>query len=127
MEIDHVAMYVKDLENTKSFFEKYFGAISNDGYHNKNTNFRSYFLSFENGSRLEIMNKPDMDDEEKSVARTGFIHIAFSVGSKEKVDELTSKLKTDGYEVLSGPRTTGDGYYESCIIDLENNQIEITV
>ena len=147
MKIDHVAMYVKDLENTKSFFEKYFGAISNvkdlentksffekyfgaisnDGYHNKNTNFRSYFLSFENGSRLEIMNKPDMNDEEKSVARTGFIHIAFSVGSKEKVDELTSQLKADGYEVLSGPRTTGDGYYESCIIDLENNQIEITV
>ena len=127
MEIDHVAMYVKDLENTKSFFEKYFGAISNDGYHNKNTNFRSYFLSFENGSRLEIMNKPDMDDKEKSVARTGFIHIAFSVGSKEKVDELTSQLKADGYEVLSGPRTTGDGYYESCIIDLESNQIEITV
>ena len=127
MKIDHVAMYVKDLENTKSFFEKYFGAISNDGYHNKNTDFRSYFLSFENGSRLEIMNKPDMDDEEKSVARTGFIHIAFSVGSKEKVDELTSQLKADGYEVLSGPRTTGDGYYESCIIDLESNQIEITV
>ena len=73
------------------------------------------------------MNKPDMDDEEKSVARTGFIHIAFSVGSKEKVDELTSQLKADGYEVLSGPRTTGDGYYESCIVDLENNQIEITV
>ena len=68
-----------------------------------------------------------MDDEEKSVARTGFIHIAFSVGSKEKVDELTSQLKADGYEVLSGPRTTGDGYYESCIVDLENNQIEITV
>ena len=73
------------------------------------------------------MNKPDMDDEEKSIARTGFIHIAFSVGSKEKVDELTSQLKEDGYEVLSGPRTTGDGYYESCIVDLENNQIEITV
>ena len=120
-------MYVKDLENTKSFFEKYFSATSNDGYHNKNTNFRSYFLSFGNGSRLEIMNKPDMDDKEKSVARTGFIHIAFSVGSKEKVDELTSQLKADGYEVLSGPRTTGDGYYESCIVDLENNQIEITV
>ena len=127
MKIDHVAMYVKDLEKTKTFFEKYFSATSNDGYHNKNTNFRSYFLSFENGSRLEIMNKPDMDDEEKSVARTGFIHIAFSVGSKEKVDELTSQLKADGYEVLSGPRTTGDGYYESCIVDLENNQIEITV
>ena len=63
------------------------------------------------------MNKPDMDDEEKSIARTGFIHIAFSVGSKEKVDELTSQLKEDGYEVLSGPRTTGDGYYESCIVD----------
>ncbi len=73
------------------------------------------------------MNKPCMQDDEKSITRTGLIHIAFSVGSKEKVDNLTMQLKADGYEVISGPRTTGDGYYESCILGIEGNQIEITV
>ena len=73
------------------------------------------------------MNKPEMSDFPKEFARTGYAHIAFSVGSKEKVDALTAELKTDGYEVVSGPRTTGDGYYESCIIAIEGNQIEITV
>ena len=83
-------------------------------------------MSFDGEARLELMNKADMVDAEKSLTRTGFIHIAFSVGSKEKVDELTAQLKADGFEVISGPRTTGDGYYESCIVDLEGNQIEIT-
>ncbi len=106
---------------------KYFEAKSNEGYHNKNTDFRSYFLSFGDGARLEIMNKPEMSDVPKDLARTGFIHLAFSVGSKEKVDCLTAQLKADGYEVVSGPRTTGDGYYESCIVAIEDNQIEITV
>lgn len=73
------------------------------------------------------MNKPQMDDAEKTLARTGLIHIAFSVGSRERVDELTEELKRDGYEVVSGPRTTGDGYYESCVIGIDGNQIEITV
>ena len=127
MKIEHVAMYVNDLERAKMFFEKYFGAVSGDGYHNKKTDFRSFFLSFDDGSRLEIMNRPDMDDSEKGWNRTGFIHVAFSVGSKEKVDELTARLKKDGYDVISGPRTTGDGYYESCIVGIEQNQIEITV
>ncbi len=127
MKIEHIAMYVNDLEAAKDFFVKYFGAASNKGYHNRKTDFRSYFLTFDGGARLEIMNKPVMEDAEKTLARTGFIHIAFSVGSKEKVDELTKKLKVDGYEVVSGPRTTGDGYYESCVVALEENQIEITV
>ena len=68
-----------------------------------------------------------MQDAEKALARTGFIHVAFSLGSKEKVDELTTRLKEDGYEVVSGPRTTGDGYYESCVVGIEGNQIELTV
>ncbi len=127
MRIEHIAMYVNDLEQARDFFIKYFNAESNEGYHNKKTDFRSYFLSFEDGARLEIMNKPNMDDPEKDLTRTGFVHIAFSLGSKEAVDELTAKLKTDGYAVISGPRTTGDGYYESCIIGIEDNQIEITV
>ena len=126
MKIEHVAMYVNDLERARDFFVKYFGGKSNDGYHNVKTGFRSFFISFDDGARLEVMNRPEMDDAPKSVQRTGYVHVAFSVGSKTKVDELTKKLSDDGYEVISGPRTTGDGYYESCIIDLEGNQIEIT-
>lgn len=126
MKIEHVAMYVNDLESMKNFFIKYFGAKSNDGYHNPAKKFRSYFLTFDGETRLEIMNKAEMVDAEKNLTRTGFVHIAFSVGSKEKVDALTAQLKSDGYEVISGPRTTGDGYYESCIVDIEGNQIEIT-
>ena len=126
MKIEHVAMYVNDLESARNFFIKYFGAKSNAGYHNPTKKFRSYFLSFDGGARLELMHKADMVDREKDINRTGFIHIAFSVGSRAAVDELTARLKADGFEVLSGPRTTGDGYYESCIIDLEGNQIEIT-
>ena len=127
MYIEHIAMYVNDLEMTREFFVKYFNATSNEGYHNKTTDFRSYFLTFDYGARLEIMNKPQMTDAEKELNRTGYIHIAFSLGSKSAVDELTKRLKVDGYEVISGPRTTGDGYYESCIIGIEGNQIEITV
>ena len=127
MRIEHIAMYVNDLEKAKDFFVKYFNAIANEGYHNEKMDFRSCFLSFEDGARLEIMNKPQMVNDEKILNRTGFIHIAFSLGSKEAVDELTKKIKNDGYDVISGPRTTGDGYYESCIIGIEGNQIEITV
>ena len=127
MRIEHIAMYVNDLEKAKEFFVKYFNATSNEGYHNKTTDFRSYFLSFDDGARLENMNKPQMSDEEKGLNRTGYIHIAFSLGSKEAVDMLTEKIRNDGYNVISGPRTTGDGYYESCIIGIEGNQIEITV
>ncbi len=127
MKIEHIAMYVNDLEAARNFFIKYFGASSNAGYHNKRTNFRSYFLTFEDGARLEIMNKPVMENPEKTLNRTGFIHIAFSAGSREKVDELTARLIFDGYDVVSGPRVTGDGYYESCVIAFEGNQIEITV
>lgn len=126
MHIEHIAMYVNDLEKTRDFFVKYFNAVSNEGYYNPNTDFRSYFLSFEDGTRLEIMHKPNMTQHEKDLARTGYIHIAFQVGSKEAVNELTNRLKNDGYTVVSGPRTTGDGYYESCIIGIEGNQIEIT-
>lgn len=127
MKIEHIAMYVNDLEGARDFFVKYFDAVSNDLYHNKTTGFRSFFLTFEDGARLEIMNKPVMDDERKALNRTGFIHLAFSVGSKDNVNSLTQRLKDDGWEVVSGPRTTGDGYYESCILGFEDNQIEITV
>ena len=127
MRIEHIAMYVNDLESTRDFFVAYFGAESNEGYHNKTSGFRSYFLTFGGGARLEIMKKPAMEDASKALSRTGYAHIAFSLGSKEAVDTLTEKLKQDGYAVVSGPRTTGDGYYESCVIGPEGNPIEITV
>ena len=126
MKIEHIAMYVNELEAARDFFVAYLDGKSNDGYHNRNTDFRSYFISFDDGARLELMTKPEMVDQEKPLNRTGYAHIAFSVGSKEKVDSLTAELKDAGFEVVSGPRTTGDGYYESCIVAIEGNQIEIT-
>ena len=127
MKIEHIALYVNDLEKARDFFVTYFDATSNDGYHNPKTDFRSYFLTFGDGSRLEIMTKPDLTDSGDFLNRFGYAHIAFSVGSKEAVDALTARLKADGYPVISGPRTTGDGYYESCILGFEGNLIEITV
>ena len=127
MRIEHAAMYVNDLEAARDFFVTFLGGKSNEGYHNRNTGFRSYFISFDDGARLELMWKPGMADEEKAADRTGYAHIAFSVGSREKVDTLTARLKAGGYAVLSGPRTTGDGYYESSILAIEGNQIEITI
>jgi lactoylglutathione lyase len=127
MKIEHAALYVNDLEAARDFFVTYLGGKANSGYHNPKTDFRSCFISFDGGARLELMTKPEMADPEKPLNRTGYAHIAFSTGSREAVDELTGKLRSAGYEVVSGPRTTGDGYYESCIVAVEGNQIEITV
>lgn len=127
MKIEHVAMYVKDLDAVRDYFVTYFGGHADEGYWNKKTGFRSHFITFDGGPRLEIMHRPGMDDPKKVMARTGFIHISFSVGSKEKVDAITERIRSAGYKVLSEPRTTGDGYYESCVADPEGNQIEITV
>lgn len=127
MKIEHIALYVNDLEGAKYFFEKYFEAVSNEGYHNPRTEFRSYFLTFADGSRLEIMTKPDLSDSGDLLNRFGYAHLAFSTGSQEAVDTLTARMNEDGYPVISGPRTTGDGYYESCILGFEGNVIEITV
>ena len=127
MKIEHIALYVRDLEGARAFFETYFEAQSNSLYQNPKTGFSSYFLSFADGARLEIMNKASVDQCQLPTERLGFIHLAFSLGSKEKVDQLTQCLATDGYELLSGPRTTGDGYYESCLLGFEDNMIELTV
>ena len=127
MKLEHVAIWVKDLEAAKEIFIKYFGAKPNEGYHNEKTGFCSYFLSFEDGARLEIMSSPLFEECEKSVYRSGYAHVAISLGSKEAVDELSERFKAEGFEILSGPRTTGDGYYESAIIGFEGNLIEITV
>lgn len=126
MRIEHAAMYVTDLEGARDFFTAYLGGTANGGYHNQATGFRSYFISFDGGARLELMARPGMDDAEKTPARTGLVHLAFSLGGRAAVDRLTARLARDGYPVLSGPRTTGDGYYESCVLGFEGNQIELT-
>lgn len=126
MKIEHVGLFVKELEEMREFYEKYFDALAGEKYHNLKTSFQSYFLSFSDGARLEIGTRQDLTDAEKA-NRTGYGHLAISLGSKEAVDALTEKLVADGFPVKSGPRTTGDGYYESVILDPENNEIELTV
>ena len=118
-------MYVQDLEKAKAFFMKYFNAQPNEKYHNLRTNLMTYFLTFSGGARLEIMTRPEIVELDKNVFRTGLVHLSMQVGSEEKVRELTEQLRSDGYQVISEPRTTGDGYYESCVLDGEGNQIEI--
>ena len=127
MKISHVAMWVKDMENIKDFYVKYFNCKCNDKYINDKKCFESYFLSFEDNSKLEIMNIKNIKESNKENNFYGFAHIAISVGSKDKVDIITKILENDGYTVASNPRTTGDGYYESVILDPENNKIEITI
>ena len=128
MKIEHIALYCRDLEGMKSFFEKYFHGTPNSLYHNPRTNLRTYILTFPDGeSRLELMTRPEVEGDNESQYHSGFIHLSFAVGSKEDVDELTATLKTDGYETLSGPRTTGDGYYESCVRGFDGMLLEITV
>ena len=128
MKIDHVALYCLDLEGMKEFFIRYFNGVSNEMYHNPKTGLKTYILSFQDSeARLELMTRPEVVNEEENIYRQGLIHLSFSVGSKEKVDSLTEVLTEDSYHVLSGPRTTGDGYYESCIVGPEKILIEITI
>jgi lactoylglutathione lyase len=124
MKIEHVALWVTDLELVKAFYEKYFEAKAGDRYHNPKTRFSSYFLSFDEGSRLELTNKKHLSS--RVADALGYGHIALAVGGKEAVDEKTALLVADGFPLLSGPRTTGDGYYESVVQDPEGNLVEIT-
>ena len=126
MKIEHIAIWVKDLEKMRSFYEKYFGVTSSELYHNQKTGFKSYFLTFDDGARIEIMSKSDIN-KEKQENTFGYAHLSISLGSKEKVDEYTETFRKDGYKIVSEPRTTGDGYYESVISDPENNLIELTI
>ena len=127
MRIEHIAFWVNDLEKMKDFYLNYFGGKPNEKYHNPNKNFTSYFLEFEGSSRLELMNKPEITQNNNDFRNQviGITHLAISVGSKEHVDKLTDKLRNDGFEIVGEPRISGDGYYESVILDPEKNIIEI--
>lgn len=128
MKIEHVAVWTNDLERLKDFYVDHFDAQANEKYQNAAKGFESYFLSFGSGARLELMSRPDVEAD-ASVPKypVGLTHLAFSVGSTERVDRLTTKLRKAGFKVLGEPRTTGDGYYESNIADPDGNRIEITI
>ena len=127
MRIDHAALFCRDLEQMRQFFIDYFDARSNEQYHNPRTGLRTYILSFTEGStRLELMQRPDVQDADPSQPTIGYVHLSFAVGSRKGVDLLTRRLAADGHTVTSGPRTTGDGYYESSILGPEGIQIELT-
>ncbi len=126
MKIDHIAIWADDIELLREFYTSYFGMRCGNKYTNTKRNFTSYFLSFEGEvSRIEIMNIPNMDSPASRGNLKGLAHFAISVGSKEVVDMLTEQLRGDGYAILSEPRTTGDGYYESAVADPEGNYVEI--
>jgi lactoylglutathione lyase len=128
MKIEHVAIYTRDLEALRSFYTKYFQATSNDLYVNPKKGFSSYFLSFSDGARLELMQMESIPDSLDDPIRqsTGIIHIAFSLGSRSAVDRMSERLREDGYRIVDGPRQTGDGYYECAFLDPDGNRIEIT-
>ncbi len=128
MKIEHIAIWTDNLERLKSFYIQYFGAKAGEKYINTKKQFESYFLSFESGCRLEIMRMPGITQRDIDVLKQfqGLTHLAISVESREKVDSLTAILRADGYTIAGEPRTTGDGYYESVILDPDGNRIEIT-
>ena len=130
MNIELIAIWVKDIERIKMFYEKYFGAKAGPKYVNKNKDFKSYFLEFSSGARLELMHRSDIGfNDYKDLAPNfiGYCHLSISVGSEMAVNIITKRLIENGYECIDGPRHTGDGYYESAFFDPENNRIEITV
>jgi len=129
MRLDHVALWTADIERSKCFYITYFGAIPGTAYTNPSKGFESCFLRFEGGARLEIMKTTSLSliQAGEGAQRMGFTHIAVSVGSESLVDELTERLRNEGYPILDGPRRTGDGYYESVTLDPDGNRVEITV
>ena len=129
MIINHIAIWAQDLEVMKEFYMGYFGGKPGMKYHNPHKAFSSYFICFDSGARLELMKKPNVMRSCRDVEteRTGFCHVAFSLGTRKAVDVLSEKMKYEGVPVLNGPRETGDGYYECVLLDPEGNRIEITV
>ncbi len=121
---DHIAIWTRDIEKMKNFYTTYFGCKCNRKYINRLKNFESYFLSFDGKTRIELMHNPEIKN--KNEISTGYSHLAIRLPSKKKIDILTEKLKKDGFKIISEPRITGDGYYESVFMDPEDNIIEIT-
>ncbi|MGF1754701.1 VOC family protein [Vibrio makurazakiensis] len=128
MKIEHIAIWTHNLELMRHFYERYFSATSNNKYVNPTKGFSSYFLSFDSDARIELMHMDSIPQSTNDIYRQshGLIHLAFDLGSELKVEQLTAQLKQDGYEILDGPRRTGDGYYESVVLDPEGNRLELT-
>lgn len=128
MRIDHIALWTEDLERCKQFYVRYFGATAGPGYANPAKGFTSCFLSLGDGARIEAMSTTTLAPvaAEAGAQRMGWTHLAIAVGSDAGVDALTQRLRADGHPVLDGPRRTGDGYYESVVLDPDGNRIEIT-
>jgi lactoylglutathione lyase len=129
MTLEHVAIWTNHLEELKEYYQKYFGAISNDKYINPNKGFESYFLTFKSGARLELMRMPNIPPNQNDTIQKqhlGIIHLAFSVNTMEEVDKKAKELRQAGFEILSGPRRTGDGYYEFETLDPDANRLEVT-
>jgi lactoylglutathione lyase len=129
VKIEHIACWSEDLDRLCNFYAKYFNAKVNPPYHNPIKGHATRFLDFPGGGRLEVMYHPDIHQKTAAPgeAHIGFIHLSFSVGSRETVDRLTSRLQSDSFPVIDGPRVTGDGYYESSVLDPDGNRIEITL
>jgi len=127
--IDHIAIWAKDVDALAAFYQRIFGAEVGPRYINASKGFSSRFLSFPQGPRMEIMTTTTQTLIETPFGsqRMGLAHVAFSLGSEREVDELTQGLREKGVPVLDGPRRTGDGYYESVVLDPEGNRIELTV
>jgi len=126
MNISHIAVWTFNIETLKEFYIKYFNCRVNKKYQNKIKKFESYFLSFDSGVGLEIMNIPGLQKNFPEL-KTGYAHIAISAGSKEKVIEIIGKFRDDGFKIKSEPRTTGEGFFESVIFDPDGNEVEITI
>ncbi|MEM1134642.1 MAG: VOC family protein [Bacteroidota bacterium] len=128
MKLEHIAIWTYQLETLKAFYETYFKAVSGEKYVNEQKKFESYFLSFDGGARLELMQMVGIPQSKNNVHQqfTGLIHIAFELKSRKAVNQLTVRLREDGYQVIGEPRVTGDGYYESVILDPDDNRLEIT-
>jgi lactoylglutathione lyase len=127
MHIEHIAIWTRNLERIKAFYETYFGGKANEKYVNAAKQFESYFLTFASGARLELMQVPSIPESRGESQATGYAHLAFSAGSEADVDTLTMRLREGGHQIASDPRRTGDGYYESCVLDPDGNRVEITV
>lgn len=125
MNIAHIAIWTNDLEAMKDFYTLYFKGKSNQKYINATTQFESYFISFESGTSLELMHKKSVNKPVNTDERLGLSHIAFKLGTKNAVLSLTETLRSNGFKIVAEPRTTGDGYFESVVLDIEGNRIEL--